>query len=82
MKEDAVKNEKKKQNDKKGKQVAASATTVDGPAQDIEHVRECLKVLIFEQKADAMEKRFGFRVQEFSRQKDKMLFNTIFCLQI
>ena len=45
--------------------VGKAALTVDGPAPDIQRVRDGLKVIIFEQKADVLEKRFGFRVQEY-----------------
>ena len=45
--------------------VGKAALTVDGPAPDIGRVRDGLKALIFEQKSDVLEKRFGFRVQEY-----------------
>jgi hypothetical protein len=45
--------------------VGRSALTVGGLAPDITRVRHGLKVLIFEQTADVLEKRFGFRVQEY-----------------
>jgi len=45
--------------------VGKAALTVDGPAPDIGRVRDGLKVLVFEQKTDVLEKRFGFRVVEY-----------------
>jgi hypothetical protein len=45
--------------------VGKSALTVELPAPDISHVRHGLKVLMFEQTADVLEKRFGFRVAEY-----------------
>jgi beta-galactosidase len=41
------------------------ALTVTGPAPDITRVRDGLKVIVFEQTGEALEKRFGFRVQEY-----------------
>ncbi|MGE5609627.1 MAG: hypothetical protein ACM359_10265 [Bacillota bacterium] len=45
--------------------VGKSALTTTGPAPDITRVREGLKVLVFEQTSEVLEKRFGFRVQEY-----------------
>lgn len=45
--------------------VGKAALTVDGPAPDIARVRDGLRVLVFEQSADVLEKRFGFRVAEY-----------------
>jgi len=45
--------------------VGKEALTADGPGPDITRVRDGLKVLVFEQTADALEKRLGFRVQEY-----------------
>ena len=45
--------------------VGKAALTVDGPAPDISAVRNGLKVILFEQTADVLEKRFGFRVEEY-----------------
>jgi beta-galactosidase len=45
--------------------VGKSALTVDGPAPDVRRVREGLKVVLFEQTPDVLEKRFGFRVEEY-----------------
>jgi beta-galactosidase/beta-glucuronidase len=45
--------------------VGKGALGVEGPAPDIRRVRDGLRVLIFEQTAAALEKRFGFRVAEY-----------------
>ncbi len=45
--------------------VGKSALTPEHPAPDISYVRDGLKVLMFEQTADVLEKRFGFRVAEY-----------------
>ncbi len=45
--------------------VGKGALTVDGPGPDLSRVRERLKVLVFEQTADVLEKRLGFRVAEY-----------------
>ena len=45
--------------------VGKAALTANGAAPDITRVREGLKVLLFEQAADVLEKRFGFRVAEY-----------------
>jgi hypothetical protein len=45
--------------------VGKAALTVDGPAPDVGRVRDGLKVLVFEQTPDVLEKRFGFRVAEY-----------------
>jgi beta-galactosidase len=45
--------------------VGKAALTTNGAAPDITRVRDGLKVLIFEQTADVLEKRFGFRVAEY-----------------
>jgi hypothetical protein len=45
--------------------VGKGALTADGPAPDIKRVRDGLKVVMFEQKANALEKRLGFRVTEY-----------------
>lgn len=49
--------------------VGKSALTVEGPAPDITRVREGLKVIIFEQTPDVLEKRFGFRVASYGLRK-------------
>jgi hypothetical protein len=45
--------------------VGKSALTADGPAPDIRPVRDGLRVIVFEQTSDILEKRFGFRVEEY-----------------
>ncbi len=45
--------------------VGKEALTLEGPAPSIARVREGLKVLMLEQKSEVLEKRFGFRVQEY-----------------
>ena len=45
--------------------VGKSALTTNAPAPDITRVRDGLKVLMFEQAADVLERRFGFRVAEY-----------------
>jgi hypothetical protein len=45
--------------------VGKSALTVESQAPDITRVREGLKVIIFEQSSDVLEKRFGFRVATY-----------------
>jgi hypothetical protein len=45
--------------------IGRAALTADGPAPDVSRVREGLKVIVFEQTAEALEKRLGFRVQEY-----------------
>jgi len=45
--------------------VGKAALTVDGPAPDIRRVRDGLRVLVFEQPAEVLEKRFGLRVAEY-----------------
>jgi hypothetical protein len=63
--------------------VGKSALTVESPAPDIARVRDGLKVLLFEQTPDVLEKRFGFRVAEyglrqvFRRVPDHPLINGI-----
>ncbi len=42
-----------------------AALTADGPAPDIRRVRDGLKVIVFEQTADVLEQRLGFRVAEY-----------------
>ena len=44
--------------------VGKAALTSGGPAPDIRRVRDGLKVIVFEQTSEVLEKRFGFRVQE------------------
>ena len=45
--------------------VGKAALTVDGPGPNIGRARDGLKVLVFEQAADVLEKRLGFRVAEY-----------------
>jgi beta-galactosidase len=45
--------------------IGKGALTVDGPAPDVSRVRDGLKVLVFEQTSEVLEKRFGFRVEEY-----------------
>src|SRR4030095_12399143 len=45
--------------------VGKAALTTQGASPDITRVRDGLKVLIFEQTADVLERRFGFRVAEY-----------------
>jgi hypothetical protein len=45
--------------------VGKSALTLESPAPDITQVREGLKVVIFEQTPDVLEKRFGFRIAAY-----------------
>jgi beta-galactosidase/beta-glucuronidase len=45
--------------------IGKGALTLDGAAPDIAGVREGLKVIVFEQTGEVLEKRFGFRVAEY-----------------
>jgi len=45
--------------------IGQAALTAEGPGPDLRRVRDGLKVLVFEQTAEALEKRLGFRVQEY-----------------
>ena len=45
--------------------VGKAALTASGAAPDITRVRDGLKVIVFEQTAEVLEKRFGFRVEEY-----------------
>ncbi|HTL18440.1 MAG TPA: glycoside hydrolase family 2 TIM barrel-domain containing protein, partial [Patescibacteria group bacterium] len=45
--------------------VGKGALTVDGAAPDISRVRDGLKVIVFEQRSAVLEKRLGFRVEEY-----------------
>jgi beta-galactosidase len=45
--------------------VGKGALNLEKPAPDIGRVTDGLKVLVFEQGRDVLEKRFGFRVQEY-----------------
>lgn len=45
--------------------VGKAALTVDGPGPDLGRVRDGLKVIVFEQTSQVLEKRLGFRVVEY-----------------
>jgi beta-galactosidase len=45
--------------------VGKDALTPEGQGPKLDRVREGLRVLVFEQHADVLEQRFGFRVQEY-----------------
>jgi len=45
--------------------IGKGALTAGGPGPDIARVRDGLKVIVFEQSGDVLEKRFGFRVAEY-----------------
>ena len=45
--------------------IGKGALGVDGPGPDVGRVREGLKVIVFEQTSAVLEKRMGFRVQEY-----------------
>lgn len=45
--------------------VGKAALTVDAPAPNIDRMRDGLRVIVFEQTADVLERRFGFRVAEY-----------------
>ncbi|MHB8899100.1 MAG: hypothetical protein ACYC6Y_10175, partial [Thermoguttaceae bacterium] len=45
--------------------VGRQAITLNGPAPNIGRVRQGLKVLVLEQSADVLEKRFGFRIATY-----------------
>jgi hypothetical protein len=45
--------------------VGKGALTPDSPAPDVGRVRDGLEVLLFEQTSQALEQRFGFRVEEY-----------------
>jgi hypothetical protein len=45
--------------------VGKAALTIDGPAPKIGRVRDGLKVILFEQTSEVLEKRLGFRVQAY-----------------
>jgi beta-galactosidase len=45
--------------------VGKAALTVDGPAPNIARVPDGLRVVMFEQTADVLEKRFGFRTAQY-----------------
>jgi len=45
--------------------IGKASLTIDGSAPDIGRVRDGLKVIVFEQTPDVLEKRLGFRVAEY-----------------
>jgi beta-galactosidase/beta-glucuronidase len=45
--------------------IGKGALTANGPGPDLSRVREGLKVVVFEQTAEALEKRLGFRIAEY-----------------
>lgn len=45
--------------------IGKGALTVDGPAPNLRRVRDGLKVVVFEQTGEVLEKRLGFRVEEY-----------------
>ncbi|HZZ57290.1 MAG TPA: hypothetical protein VFE31_05620 [Opitutaceae bacterium] len=45
--------------------VGKAALSASGPAPDISRVRAGLRVILFEQTREALEQRFGFRVEEY-----------------
>lgn len=45
--------------------IGKAAVTADGPVPDLRRVPDGLRVLVFEQTSEALEKRLGFRVHEY-----------------
>jgi hypothetical protein len=45
--------------------IGKHALTVDGPGPDLSRVKDGLKVIVFEQSAEVLEKRLGFRTAEY-----------------
>jgi hypothetical protein len=45
--------------------IGKAALTVGGPSPNVDRVRDGLKVIVFEQSAEVLEKRCGFRVLEY-----------------
>jgi hypothetical protein len=45
--------------------VGKASLTPDGPGPDVMRVRDGLKVIVFEQSAEVLERRFGFRIAEY-----------------
>ena len=45
--------------------IGKAALTVDGPGPDLGRVRDGLKVIVFEQTTEVLEKRLGFRTTEY-----------------
>ena len=45
--------------------IGKAALTLDGPGPDLGRVRDGLKVIVFEQTSEVLERRLGFRVEEY-----------------
>ncbi|MBU6401042.1 MAG: hypothetical protein KGS61_12035, partial [Verrucomicrobia bacterium] len=45
--------------------IGKNALTLDGAAPDLRRVRDGLRVIVFEQSSEVLEKRLGFRVEEY-----------------
>ena len=45
--------------------IGKGALSSEGPGLNLDHVKKGLKVIVFEQKSEVLESRFGFRVQEY-----------------
>lgn len=45
--------------------IGKGALSLDGPVPDVSRVREGMRVVVFEQTSEVLEKRFGFRVAEY-----------------
>src|SRR5262249_55463526 len=45
--------------------IGKDSLTPDGPGPDVMRVRDGLKVIVFEQSAGVLERRFGFRIAEY-----------------
>lgn len=45
--------------------IGKGALTLDGPGPDVRRLRDGLKVIVFEQSGDVLEKRLGFRITEY-----------------
>jgi len=54
--------------------IGKGALTLDGPAPEVSRVREGLRVVIFEQTGQVLERRFGFRTAEYGLRR---VFNRI-----
>lgn len=49
--------------------IGKESLTVDGIGLNVENVRKGLKIIMFEQTSEVLEKRFGFRVHEYGLRK-------------
>src|SRR5205085_3656640 len=45
--------------------IGKQAITLTGPVPDVHRVHDGLKVIVFEQSAEVLEQRFGFRIAEY-----------------